>query len=232
MIIDTPAIVLKTFPYGETSLISRCFTKEKGKISFIIKGARSKKNLIAPYFQPLSFIQVIYNENEKRDLQIISKVYFIKIWLKISLSLKKMTLLQSILEITDFSLEINDPHPGLFESLINVIEFYESDSINSNLAFWIYESVVLSEMGFRIDLEGGEFESRGYDSLKIEDEENCRYILQNLINKNYEKISFKNISPREKKLISNYLYNQLCYHIEGFGRLKSFKIAKNILNDF
>ena len=231
MIIETPAIVLKTFPYGETSLITRCFTKEKGKVSFIIKGARSKKNLVAPYFQPLSFIQIIYNENEKRELQIVSKVHFIKIWLKISQSLKKMTLLQSILEITDFSLEINDPHPDLFESLIEVTEFYESDSINSNLAFWIYESVILSEMGFRIDLEDGDFDLRGHNSLKIKDEEGCRYILQNLINKNYEKISFKNISPREKKLISYYLYNQLCYHIEGFDRIKSFKIAKKILND-
>ena len=231
MIIDTPAIVLKTFPYGETSLIARCFTKEKGKISFIIKGARSKKNQIAPYFQPLSFVQIIYNEKEKRNLQIVSKVCFIKIWLKISLSLKKITLLQSILEITDFSLEINDPHPGLFDSLVNIIEFYESDSINSNLAFWIYESVVLSEMGFQIDLENGNFESTGYDSSKIKDEGKCRDILQNLINKKYEKISFKNISPRDKKIISGYLYNQLCYHLDGFDRLKSFRIAKNILNE-
>tara|TARA_B100001540_G_C15648735_1_gene570055 strand:- start:107 stop:805 length:699 start_codon:yes stop_codon:yes gene_type:complete len=231
MIANTPAIVLKTFPYGETSLISRCFTKEKGKISFIIKGARSKKNPIAPYFQPLSFIQIIYNENQKRDLQIVSKAHFIKIWLKISQSLKKMTLLQSILEITDFSLEINDPHPALFESLLEVIEFYENDSINSNLAFWIYETVILSEMGFQIDLENGGHESRGHGLLKIMDENQCRYILQNLIKKDFEKISYKNISPREKKLISNYLYNELCYHIEGFDRLKSFKIAKNILNE-
>ena len=231
MIIDTSAIVLKSFPYGETSLISRCFTKQKGKVSFIIKGARSKKNPIAPYFQPLSFIQIIYNENEKRDLQIVSKAYFIKIWLKISQSLKKMTLLQSILEITDFSLEVNDSHPEWFESLIEVIEFYENNSVNSSLVFWIYESIVLSEMGYRIDLEDNEFESRGYGSTNFKEEKQCRYILQNLINKNFEKISFEKILPREKKLISNYLYNQLCYHIEGFDRLKSFKVAKNILND-
>ncbi len=231
MIIDTSAIVLKTFPYGETSLISRCFTKEKGKVSFIIKGAQSKKNLIAPYFQPFSYVQIIYNEKEKRDLQIVSKVHFIKIWLKITQSLKKMTLLQSILEITDFSLEVNDPHPRLFESLIEVVDFYESDSINSNLAFWIYESVILSEMGFGIDLDNDGFELSRYDSLNAVEEQQCRYILQNLINKNFEKISFEKINSREKNLISNYLYNQLCYHIEGFDRLKSFKIAKKILND-
>ena len=78
MITDTSAIVLKTFPYGETSLISRCFTREKGKVSFIIKGAKSKKNLISPYFQPLSYVQIIYNEKEKRNLQIVSKVNFLK----------------------------------------------------------------------------------------------------------------------------------------------------------
>jgi DNA repair protein RecO (recombination protein O) len=44
MFIQTPAIVLKSFPYSDTSIIARCFTLEKGKISFIIKGARSKKS--------------------------------------------------------------------------------------------------------------------------------------------------------------------------------------------
>ena len=231
MIVDTPAIVLKTFPYGETSLISRCFTKEKGKVSFIIKGARSKKNPIAPYFQPLSFIQIIYNENEKRDLQIVSKANFIKIWLKISQSLKKMTLLQSILEITDLSLEINDPNHGLFESLIEVIELYESDSINSNVAFWFYECAVLSETGFRINLKVDNPGLIEDDSSNLNDQKQCRYILQNLINKNFGEISFEKFLPEEKKLVSNFLYNQLCYHIEGFDRLKSFKVAKNILND-
>ena len=135
MIVNTPALVLKTFPYGETSLISRCFTEEKGKVSFIIKGAQTKKNFTAAYFQPLSYIQIIYNENEKRELQIVSKVNFVEIWLKIPSSLKKMTLLQSILEITDFTLEKNDPHPELFTLLIDIINYFEKDTVEPNLAF-------------------------------------------------------------------------------------------------
>ena len=142
-----------------------------------------------------------------------------------------MTLLQSILEMTDFSLEINDLHPGLFESFIEVIKYYENDNVNSNLAFWFYEFVVLCEMGFRIDLEDDEYELKGEGLSSLKEEMQCRYILQNIINKNFEKISYEKIPLREKKLISNYLYNQLCYHMEGFDRLKSFKVAKNILND-
>ena len=231
MIIETSAIVLKTFPYGDTSLISRCFTKERGKVSFIIKGAKSKKNLISPYFQPLSYIQIIYNEKESRELQIVSKVNFIKIWLKIPQSLKNITLLQSILEITDFVLEINDPHPALFKSLIEIIEFYEKDRINSNLVFWLYESIVLSELGYRIDLDINNVEDGEWDSSDFKVGEHNLDILRNMVNKRFDKISFENISYKDKKLISRYLYNQLCYHIEGFDRLKSFKVARNILND-
>ena len=228
MIVNTTAIVLKTFPYGETSLISRCFTKEKGKISFIIKGAQSKKNLLSPYFQPLSYIQIIYNENAKRELQIISKVNFVNIWLKIPNSLKKMTLLQSILEITDFTLEKNDPHPGLFNILIESINYFENNQFKENLIFWFYECELLSELGFRIDLKNNEGNKYDITSSKIEGE--SLIILKHLLNKSIEQVKFDKVLKKDRKIISNYLYQQLCYNLDGFDRLKSFKVVRDILN--
>ena len=228
MIVNTTAIVLKTFPYGETSLISRCFTKEKGKISFIIKGAQSKKNLLSPYFQPLSYIQIIYNENAKRELQIISKVNFVNIWLKIPNSLKKMTLLQSILEITDFTLEKNDPHPGLFTILIEAVNYFENNQFKENLIFWFYECELLSELGFRIDLKNNEGNKYDITSSKIEGE--SLIILKHLLSKSIEQVKFDKILKKDKRIISNYLYQQLCYNLDGFDRLKSFKVARDILN--
>ena len=199
MIVNTTAIVLKTFPYGETSLISRCFTKEKGKISFIIKGAQSKKNLLSPYFQPLSYIQIIYNENAKRELQIISKVNFVNIWLKIPTSLKKMTLLQSILEITDFTLEKNDPHPGLFTILIEAVNYFENNQFKENLIFWFYECELLSELGFRIDLKNNEGNKYDITSSKIEGE--SLIILKHLLNRSIEQVKFDKILKKDKRII-------------------------------
>ena len=223
MIVNTKALVLKTFPYGETSLISRCFTKEKGKISFIIKGAKSKKNLISPYFQPLSYVQIIYNEKESRELQIVSKVNFVNIWLKIQESLKKMTLLQSLLEITDFALEKNDPHLKLFDILIDVIHNFENNRIKENLIFWFYECELLSEMGFRINLKNNEFLNHQIEGASL-------IVLQQLLDKKINLINFDKVSQKDKKIISNYLYKQLCYHFDGFEFLKSFKVARDILN--
>ena len=224
MIINTDAIVLKTFSYGETSLISRCFTKDKGKISFIIKGAKSKKNLISPYFQPLSFINIIYKENEKRELQIVSKVSFVQIWTRIPLSLKKMSLSQSILEISDFTLEKDDPYPNLFDILIKTFQNFESGDLNENIIFWNYECKILSEMGFMINIEDN-FDS-SLPSLK-KDENNFTTI-QQLINGNLLKIDIDTISLEDKKRVSNFFYQRLCYYFEGFERLKSFKVIKDI----
>jgi len=228
MIVNTTALVLKTFPYGETSLISRCFTKEKGKISFIIKGANSKKNIISPYFQPLSHIQIIYSEKESRELQIVSKVNFVNIWLRIPESLKKMTLLQSVLEITDFTLEKNDPHPILFDILIDVINNFENNQIKENLIFWFYECELLSEMGFKIDLKNNELKKYEIPNHKMEG--NSLIVLQQLLDKKIDQINFDKVLQKDKKTISNYLYQQLCYHFDGFEFLKSFKVARDILN--
>ena len=226
MIVSSPAIVLKTFSYGETSLISRCFTKDKGKVSFIIKGAKSKKNLIAPYFQPLSYINIIFNENEKRELQIVSKVSFEKIWKKIPLSLKKMTLSQSILEISDFTLEKNDPYPRLFKILVETFKHFEIGSLDENICFWHYETKLLSEMGFLIDMEDRNINEEGLVSLEKTD--NSFQVLSKLIEGNVFDIDFDNISTIDKKTISKFLYQKLCYYFDGFERLKSFRVIKDI----
>ena len=226
MIINTNAIVLKTFSYGETSLISRCFTEDRGKISFIIKGAKSKKNLIAPYFQPLSYINIIFNENEKRELQIVSKVSFVKIWTKIPLSLKKMTLSQSVLEISDFTLERNDPYPNLFQILIKTFLYFENGDFDENIVFWHYECKVLSEMGFLIDTEDNQEFIQG--SIRLKKTDTSFSVLQNLIKGNLSKIDIDSVSKKDNKNVSKFLYHKLCYYFEGFERIKSFQVIKDI----
>ena len=43
MVQKSLAIVLNRFSYGESSIITKCFLKDYGKISFIVHGAKNKK---------------------------------------------------------------------------------------------------------------------------------------------------------------------------------------------
>ena len=101
MIINTSAVVLKSFPYSETSIIARCYTKDHGKVSLIVKGALRKKSPMPAYFQPMNYLDIVYYNRQTRNLQSISKASFVQIWSNISQDLKKIAYGLAIIELTE-----------------------------------------------------------------------------------------------------------------------------------
>jgi len=228
-IVNTPAIVLRSFPYGDTSIIARCFTKEKGKTSLIIKGARSKKSPRSAQFQPLSYIDIIYNYKINRDLHILSKVQFREYWPRILEDLRSVTLSIAILEMTEKTLLDEDPHPNLFFVLKSVLSAFNSRSENPNLLFWFYECALLSHLGFKPN-----FDEREFPGLTIIDPNsgpNSGIILASLLAENINELPKENITPQDQTIISNYLWTLLCYHFEGLKNIKSMDVARKILNN-
>ena len=71
----SPAISLTYIKHGESSIISKVFTKEKGLQTFIIKGVRSKKSKKKiSYFEPLKLLNIDAIFNEKKSLQYLGDV--------------------------------------------------------------------------------------------------------------------------------------------------------------
>ena len=58
MIISTNAIVLKTIRYGDSSIISRLFTENHGKVSIIAKGAWRPKKTSGMILEPMKHIHL------------------------------------------------------------------------------------------------------------------------------------------------------------------------------
>ena len=56
-------------------------------------------------------------------------------------------------------------------------------------------------------------------------------ILTSLLTKNINDLSFDTIKSEDRKIISSFLWNLLCYHFEGLVNLKSMRVARKILND-
>ena len=77
MIVKNQAIVIKSFSYGDTSLISRLILNDGNKISLLIKGATSMKSNKAALFQPLNLIEIDYYYKDTRDIQIYKDTYFL-----------------------------------------------------------------------------------------------------------------------------------------------------------
>jgi DNA repair protein RecO (recombination protein O) len=58
--------------YGDSSSIALLFTEDLGKISVIVKGARSPKSKYGKIVDPLNYLSVVLYKKETRDLQLLS----------------------------------------------------------------------------------------------------------------------------------------------------------------
>ena len=229
MIVHASAVVLKTIPYSDSSLISRCFTLEKGKIGLFIKGAHSKKYPKSAQFQPLSFVEIIYYDKPNRDLQILSKVNFKELWPHIQNSLKAVTLSLAILEMTDQTLEKDDPHPGLFNILVDVLRGFNDGEIDPNILFWFYECALLSHLGYRPDLDRRDMP--GITFPNPYEGKHSGELLLKLLDERIDQLPLNHVSPIDNRVISNYLQTQLFYHFDSLIRLRSLDIVRQILAD-
>ncbi|MCQ2296555.1 MAG: DNA repair protein RecO [Bacteroidales bacterium] len=73
--LSTPALVLHTTAYSETSVIAKLFTRQLGVRSYILKGVRkggskTKQNLL----QPLRYLDLVVYNNPKTQLNYLKEV--------------------------------------------------------------------------------------------------------------------------------------------------------------
>ena len=71
MLIATNAIVLKRIPYSDTSLICRLFTKDRGKVTILAKGAWRPKKYTGALLEPISHIHIQYYHKDKIRIEMI-----------------------------------------------------------------------------------------------------------------------------------------------------------------
>lgn len=120
-IIRTEAFVLRTMKYSETSLIVTLFTREKGKITVIAKGARRTKSAFGASLQPMSYTQVVFYYKPTRSLQTLSESALVEPHLALSRSLEKITIGLRIVELLRALLEEEAPQPAVFNLTRDVL---------------------------------------------------------------------------------------------------------------
>ena len=229
MIKNSNAIVLRRFPYSETSLIARCFVKDLGKVSFIVHGAHRKKSPMGAYFQPANCLDLVFYFKENRELQTISKASFNYSWCNIPKDLKKISYAMAMIELTDKCLIHNDSHNNLYDELFSSLKEVENSNNQLNIIYWHYQYSLLTFLGFKPDLDQSKL-----DFVPLPNPyagPNSKEIF-NYFEKGKEKID-KNfiLTAKDRRAISNYLNACLGIHFEGVKNLKSLKILREILSN-
>ena len=224
MKIKTHAFVLKTTIFKESSLIIRLFTREKGKSTYIVKAAMRQKSPNKAIYQQLNEVEIDYSHHPKKQIHPVYSVKLVEDWENICADLKKTVLCTSMLEIIDKSYDEEIPDTETYDTLKQVMSYFDSNSGNLNYAFYYFILHFLKNSGYNI-LSAKKhpiilrFQQKNSNILK-----NLNLIFDLDLNEMHKP---KNNLKYEKKTMTRFMSELVRYH---FPDVKSFKVAKDLFS--
>lgn len=134
-ILKTRGIVLRNFPFKESSLFCSIFTERFGKLQLIAKGARRPKSKICGVLEPLTLAEAIFYKREAKDTYTLSDADVIDDFSKIKNSISKFTACEAICEFVDKTTVLEEPNRQLYEEMLG---FFKKASMaeDSIVGFW------------------------------------------------------------------------------------------------
>ena len=213
------AIALSYLKQGESSIIAKIFTEEKGLQSFIIKGVRAKKaKKKLGLFQPLQLLSINATHLLKNSLQYISEIALENTQISDGIHMKKNFLSIFIAEVVSKVLLETEKDKALFKFIWELkIDLNSLEKINPNfpLIFLIRLSEYLGFSpskeevnGVYFNMELGQFTNNQHRLDYHVEKENSNYLRELLENKDIN-IPYQN---RNEILLHLIQYYKLQHH--------------------
>lgn len=152
-ITKSEAIVLRKTKFSDTSLIIQIYTKEKGKISALLKGARSSKSKIGSKIDLINHVEVIFYNKEEKDLQLVTQVNLINHYPNIRESLDKIKYASAVCELILKLVPENEPNDKIFRGSVKILKLINDAKNNEAYIFAQFLLFFIKQIGFEISFE-------------------------------------------------------------------------------
>lgn len=148
----TEAIVLRSWPFGESDKIVSFFTKGYGKVTGIAKGAKRSRKRFVNTLEPFSLVNLRFQDRPSSSLAFVHACDFIRLFKYLTTSLEKIAHASYLIEITDELTREREENRPLFEHLKEGLTFLEERGTSlSFLTF--FELKLLRVSGYQPMLE-------------------------------------------------------------------------------
>jgi DNA repair protein RecO (recombination protein O) len=236
MRIQTKAIVISSLKYGDSSLIVKCFTRESGMKTYLIRGvlsAKSKK-FKAAFFQPLTLLELTAIHKDKGTLEQISEVQLDEALQTIHFQIEKSAVAIFLSEILNMAIREEAAHTDLYDFLAS--EIIRFDALPVQADYHHLFMIRLSKyLGFFPDLE----DTGSYFDLlegRLQHFYNAKQMLnaqETSVFKSFVARAEKDYSEKAEKFeyrkeMLDHLLRYYEMQLEGFKKPKSLTVLREI----
>jgi DNA repair protein RecO (recombination protein O) len=152
-IIKTEAVVLSKINYGDSSSIASLFTEDLGKVSVIIKGARSVKSKYGKIVDPLNYLSVVLYKKESREVQLLSGADIVEHFPEIKNDLNKLSFAYGVIELIKNLLAEHEVNKKIFKGVIMILLRLNEGIEKSEITFGRFLFFFLKETGYEIQID-------------------------------------------------------------------------------
>lgn len=151
-IFSTEAIVLRAYPFGDTSRIVVLLTRDTGKVRMIAKGVRAPKSRMGSSLEPFSEIQVAYYHKSGRDLDLMKSADPLRLHSGFGSDAARLAFGSAALELTDISLTGEEAGPEFYALLADALTRMETASRDRiGIYFGAFELQMAGLLGYQAE---------------------------------------------------------------------------------
>jgi len=239
MLIKINAIVLSKLKYGDNDLIVKCYTKQRGITSYLVKGAlkTQRGSSKTVYFQPLSLVLVEEYYKSNRSLQGIKEVKLEYLYKTLHTDVLKAAIVMFLSEVLSSILKEEEPNEILYKYVESSLKWLDDKTEVSNFHL-LFLLNLTKYLGFYPDnrnitfeffnLGSGLFESKKNDFHSISGEN--LNLLKQLLGINFDNLNTTKLNSKQRQSFLNMLLLYFELHLGDFKKPKSLEIFNQVFN--
>lgn len=152
MIVKTDAIILRSMKYGETSKILTIYTREFGRMSVIVKGARAAKPKFGAALDVMSHSAVVMYKKDQRELQLLTQADLISQYRGIIDHPDRLMYGFALLEFLTATVNGEEPHEELYTVLESSLAALDAADARPAAVLLHYLLRLIHVLGLGIDV--------------------------------------------------------------------------------
>ena len=239
MLVKTQAIVLAKLKYRDNDLIVKCYTKEQGVVSFLLRGVlKSKKgNSKIAYFQLLSQLQLTINYKDNRSLQNLTDVRLDHLYSSLHTQVLKSAIVMFLAEVLNSTLQEEEQNETLYSYLETTLLWLDEQANFSNFHL-LFLLNLTKYLGFYPDVSQRDLDYFNLMEGKFQAEPELRNtisgtdvsLLKTLLETTFDTLQNVKINGKQRQSFLNMILLYFELHLGSFREPKSLKIFNQVFN--
>ncbi len=148
MLVESKGLILKVFPYSNTSIICNIFTNNFGKLTLMVKGVRKPKKPLLSIIQPFNLVEIQYYYKKNRGIQLIKEADIIISFDKLRDNINSILFGSLILGIINKVFEKEYPNEIIFRLIYKTLNKLSTDNNQNKIIFLFFLFHLNKQLGF------------------------------------------------------------------------------------